>query len=286
MPDPMPKPRPKSMKVIYDFGANNGDDIPYYLKKADVVVAVEANPTLCREIEARFSTAIREGRLHVENCVLVGEGNAPEVPFYLHKRNHVLGQFPKPDESVIGDYNKVLLPSKPVTQILQQYGSPHYIKIDIEGSDEAILRTIFRNGIRPPFISAELQSIQVFAVLAGMGEYRAFKLVEGATVAKEYGNHRISLESHNETYSFPAHSAGPFGEDVAGEWMNADDLFHLLAEKKLGWKDIHATSLVEPDPTSRVQKKQFASRHFRGWVRGWALRKLGSLLGQKKPPVS
>jgi hypothetical protein len=32
------------MKIIYDLGANNGDDIPYYLLKADTVVAVEANP--------------------------------------------------------------------------------------------------------------------------------------------------------------------------------------------------------------------------------------------------
>jgi len=31
-------------RIIYDFGANTGNDIPYYLKKADVVVAVEANP--------------------------------------------------------------------------------------------------------------------------------------------------------------------------------------------------------------------------------------------------
>jgi hypothetical protein len=34
-------------KVIHDIGANNGDDIPYYLKKADIVVAVEADPVLC-----------------------------------------------------------------------------------------------------------------------------------------------------------------------------------------------------------------------------------------------
>jgi len=26
-------------RVIYDFGANTGNDIPYYLKKADVVLS-------------------------------------------------------------------------------------------------------------------------------------------------------------------------------------------------------------------------------------------------------
>ena len=38
------------MKIIYDIGANNGDDIGYYLKKADQVIAVEANPDLSKRI--------------------------------------------------------------------------------------------------------------------------------------------------------------------------------------------------------------------------------------------
>jgi hypothetical protein len=46
-----------SKTVIYDFGANNGDDIPYYLKKAELVVAVEANPSLCQKIEERAGLA-------------------------------------------------------------------------------------------------------------------------------------------------------------------------------------------------------------------------------------
>jgi hypothetical protein len=47
-------------KVIYDFGSNNGDDIPYYLKKSDLVVAVEADPLLCDHIKTRFSNEINQ----------------------------------------------------------------------------------------------------------------------------------------------------------------------------------------------------------------------------------
>jgi FkbM family methyltransferase len=255
-----------SRKIIYDFGANNGDDIPYYLKKADLVVAVEANPALCRQIEARFSDAIGEGRLRVENCVVAGEGSSPEVYFYLHKRHHVLGQFPEPDATVIGDFDKVLLPSKSVMQIVSEHGAPYYIKIDIEHYEQVILKELFRNGVKPTLLSAEAQSIQVFALLAGMGEYTAFKLVDGETVAKKYGNHAIRVGDGLETYSFPAHSAGPFGEDIAGEWMNADDLFEVLAKEGLGWKDIHATNLVELDPASQAQKRRQKVRHLRGWM--------------------
>ena len=268
-----------SKKIIYDFGANNGDDIPYYLKKAELVVAVEANPSLCRKIEERFSTAMQEGRLRVENCVLVADGTDPEVYFYLHKRKHVLGQFPEPDESVIDKYNKVLLPSQSVMQILHKHGTPYYIKIDIERYDEVILKELFRNRVRPPFISAESTSIQVFALLVGMGEYSAFKLVEGATVPKKYKNHAISVDESHELYSFPPQSAGPFGEDIVGEWMNADDLFNVLAAKKMGWRDIHATNLVQPDSTSRIQKRRYMRRHLRGWI----LAKLRSLRTEKGP---
>ena len=113
MSEPMTARTRELPRVIYDFGANNGDDLPYYLKKAERVVAVEANPALCREMEERFSAEIAEGRLRVENCVVVGEGATAEVHFYLHKRHHVLGQFPEPDAIVRGDFDKVLLPAAP-----------------------------------------------------------------------------------------------------------------------------------------------------------------------------
>ena len=254
-------------KVIYDLGANHGDNIPYYLKKADLVVAAEANPKLCREIEHRFATEISAGRLRVENCVLAGEGTGVDVAFYLHKRHDVLGQFPKPDESVMDDYTKVSLPAKSILEIVRKHGDPYYIKIDIEHSEEAILGELFKNGVRPPYISAESHSARVFALLAGMGEYRAFKLVEGETVAKDYKSCSIEASGGRETYSFPEHSAGPFGEDIAGEWMNADDLFEVLAERGMGWRDIHATTMVEPDPMARAEKSRLKRRHVRGWLK-------------------
>ena len=49
--------------VIYDFRANNGDDVDYCLLKADKVVAVEANPTLANLIRERFADAIATDRL-------------------------------------------------------------------------------------------------------------------------------------------------------------------------------------------------------------------------------
>ena len=73
-------------KSIYDLGANKGDDIPYYLQKADKVVAVEANPVLCDEIRNRFDAYIKNGKLFLENYVVTtSDTAAPEVKSYISK---------------------------------------------------------------------------------------------------------------------------------------------------------------------------------------------------------
>ena len=34
------------MKIIFDFGANQGQNLNYFLEKADIVIACEANSNL------------------------------------------------------------------------------------------------------------------------------------------------------------------------------------------------------------------------------------------------
>jgi len=228
-------------KVIYDFGANNGDNIEYYLKKCDILVAVEANPILCEIIESRFGDEISNGCLVVENCVLTDDSNSGDVFFYRHKTNHVLSQYPAPVN--IDKFEKIVLPSKSVIDIIRKYGDPYYIKIDIEHYDEKILESLFSHGIMPEFISAESHTINIFCLLVGLGNYRAFKLVDGPTVSKVYSKHTIvTIDNHTVVHSFPHHSAGPFGDDIQGEWLTSDRLFSKLSSEGLGWKDIHASN--------------------------------------------
>jgi FkbM family methyltransferase len=240
-------------QIIYDFGANNGDDIPYYLAKADLVVAVEANPMLANHIRARFADAIAAGRLVVEACALTVEESAPAVPFYVHKQLHILSQFPRPEPEKLAEYDEIRVPSTNVAQLIRRHGEPYYIKVDIEHYDQAILRALFEAGIFPPYISAESHSAEVFAVLLAVGNYQAFKLVEGRAVPARYREARIVTRSGEARYSFPAHSAGPFGQDVAGPWMTANNFFRLLGVVGLGWRDIHASRVDTPDPAHAPQ---------------------------------
>lgn len=235
-------------RLIFDFGANNGDDIPYYLLKAERVVAVEANPLLANQIRVRFSNAIQAGRLVVESCALTVAASAEAVSFFVHKTNHVLSQFPEPPADVFAQFDRISVSAVNVVELVRRYGAPYYVKIDIEHYDQAILKALFQSGIFPPYISAESHSIDVFALMVAMGEYSAFKLVDGRSVAGRYRNAPVKTATGDVRYSFPEHSAGPFGEDIAGPWMTRNNFFRVLAFAGLGWKDVHASRLDAPDP--------------------------------------
>lgn len=154
------------------------------------MVAVEANPALCQLLHERYVTQIEQGRVVVENCVITSENDGVDVEFYVHKGNHVLSRFPKPNSKQIDEFEKVLLPSKTVKHVISDHGVPLYIKIDIEHYDSEILRALWHENILPPYISAESHSIEVFSLLVCMG-YSGFKLVDGATVSKTYCDRAI-----------------------------------------------------------------------------------------------
>ena len=168
-------------RVIYDLGASNGDDILYYLKKADCVIAVEANPVLAKQIEHRFADEIAAGRLFVENRVIVAGDEGAQVPFYVHRGSHVLSQFPKPEN--LDAFDTVELPSISIGELIGRHGPPYYIKIDLEHYDAKVLRALFAADIYPPYLSAESHHIDVFALLVAQGGYRAFKRVDGHSVS-------------------------------------------------------------------------------------------------------
>lgn len=72
-------------KFIIDFGANRGQNLEYFLKRADLVIAVEANPSLCEFIEKEFANYVAGGKLIVENCAVSEKDSNEGLVFYIHK---------------------------------------------------------------------------------------------------------------------------------------------------------------------------------------------------------
>ena len=234
------------MKIIYDVGSNNGDDIAYYLLKADKVVAIEANPDLAELIRQRFADPIAQGRVVLEACVVTVDDDRARVPFFISRGHHVLSQFEEPSRDQITNFNRVELPARSLISIIEQYGRPYYVKIDVEGYDQVLLDALFKHGIFPPYLSAESHSIEVFASLVANARYTAFKIVDGSSNPHEYANHLIETETVSVPYSNPDHSAGTFGNYVKGPWQTPAAFLHTLAHYNLGWRDIHVSRVDQP----------------------------------------
>lgn len=232
--------------MIYDFGMNNGDDVAYYLTKAARVIAVEANALLCDQAAERFSTEIGEGRLKILNVALADRASEEPLPFYIHRLDHVLSQMvvPAPEESEL--YTQINVTRRTASSIVREFGPAKYIKIDLEHCDQMILRELFAAGIYPDHISAECHTVEVFCLLGAAG-YNAFNLVDGRTVQK--------------VYDFPFHSAGPFGQDLKTPWRDLNSFFFMLAQTGMGWRDVHASRVIEPEVVSLPKPRMGFTDH-------------------------
>ena len=254
IPDPPARPT-----VIYDLGSNNGDDIPYYLLKADKVVAVEANPRLAAHIAQRFADEIAAGRVVVENCALTDDPNVGEVTFYIYDQQDGRSALhPAADE--LADFTPITVAAANIVDIVRRYGEPYYIKIDLEGFDHAVLKDLFLNGIFPPYISAEAHVVEVFCTLVSLGGYRAFKMIRSQSFEDLYARCTVETRTGPAEMRFSLmHNSGPFGNDIGGAWLDPVVFQRYLAHVGLGWNDIHASRLDAPSPDRVGMRSQLAA---------------------------
>ena len=82
-------------KIIFDFGCNEGQNLDYYLEKADYVIGVEANPELIPDLLKKFSKPISERRLFIENKAL--SNIEKTIDFFVSKQSNVLSQVSIPE---------------------------------------------------------------------------------------------------------------------------------------------------------------------------------------------
>jgi FkbM family methyltransferase len=245
------------MKIIYDVGANIGEDIDYYLMKADKVVAIDANPYAIDSLKKNFRQQLASGRLTLVHCAI--DARPGELIFQVnHKqsalsRKHVIvsevAQFG--DLTSADAWEQVTVPSTRLSDIVRDHGEPHYIKIDIEGSEEIAMHDLYSSRIRPPYISNELgytfHACQCYMYLMG---YRNFQIVNMNTLHNQFAQHPITLLNGEQVrHDFARGTSGPFGEDLPNWWVDFERLGFFVASRNLifgndpwNWYDVHARS--------------------------------------------
>lgn len=252
--------------LIYDVGANDGSDTAFYLKMGYTVVAVEADPALAGRLRIRFAEEITAGRVVILNLA-VTERDQEKVSFYVCKDDDKSSLIRGRVEMDGGIIDSVEVPARSLGSLFEEFGSPWYCKIDIEGADARSIAGLKNYAARPAYISCEGSGSGIGEIhrdnellylgldaMVSVG-YSTFKLVDQEShLVLSTGNHygflhkwstRImtklerwsgqpGIRYNNRRYQLkkglPAgeSSSGAFGEALAGEWIDYDMTKKLL----------------------------------------------------------
>ncbi|GAB1448420.1 hypothetical protein MASR2M44_14290 [Bacteroidota bacterium] len=223
-------------KIIFDIGANKGQNLAYYLKKADLVIAVEANPLLAELISNTYHKAVASGNLIVVNkCICLAE-KAELVTFYKHESDDGLSRFLAPEYQP-EQFIPIQVESIRYADLLR-HGYPYYVKMDVEGLDAAIMRELLKEVELPEYVSFENCGKAIVDEVIKDGRYKAYNVVAGYNLNQVYPD-------------FDSHASGPFGDDLKSPWLNAEGLQKVMQGLTHTWVDFHfaktSRPLAEPD---------------------------------------
>lgn len=180
--------------LIFDVGMHKGEDTHYYLAKGFNVIAFEADPDLVRLAKEKFSKEINEKRLTIVEGAIVPNNFTKKVKFYKNKKNTVWGTVKEnwaKRNQISFDANSISIDVNPVNfkEILNKFGIPYYLKIDIEGMDLVCCQALLSFNYKPSYISIESEKISYkkledeFDLLDKLG-YISYKIIQQGNVNK------------------------------------------------------------------------------------------------------
>jgi len=253
--------------LIYDVGIGTGDDTAYYLAKGFRVVVIEADPLLVKEVSRRFEKEIAIGDLTVLGVGISDREGS--FPFWVCDSKREWSTFDvavvqeKRAESGV-DFRQVTIPCRRFRSVLEEFGTPYYLKLDIEGNEIYCLRDLIDSDL-PDYVSFEKTvrwPVESLTILRNHG-YRGFKLIsQKAYLPVEYPPSReqrryeragsllksrnmfsrmvrkVGLQGWLQRYvdsaryrpdwAFPLGSSGPFGEETPGRWHTFEEILLTL----------------------------------------------------------
>jgi len=229
---------PRTSNCVFDVGLHKGEDTDFYLAKGYRVVAFEADPELVQECRARFAPQIAEGRLVIVEGAIANPGSPPKITFYKNLRRSVWGTT---DAERAGLNARLGAASRPIevdtvifSDMFDRFGVPTFMKVDIEGAD-AIVRAALKTAREaPPSMSIESDKTSIEAVeeeidlLSGLG-YRRFMAVQQERIPHSVIQTK-TVDGKPLKYQFKKASSGPFGSDLAGEWLDRSQIMDRYRE--------------------------------------------------------
>ncbi|MDZ8109826.1 MAG: FkbM family methyltransferase [Nostoc sp. DedQUE12a] len=230
--------------LIIDVGVHTGQDTEFYLKKGFRVVGIEADPQIYKSVKERLNHYIENGQLTLLN-IAVSTKDEP-VTFYTNSDRSFWGT-----TSLDRVKNKEITFSTPFVEmtvegcrfekILEQFGIPYYLKVDIEGTEILCVQALRQFESKPKFISIESTKtswnalLNEFAVFKELG-YQKFKAINQAEVPNQVCP-SPALEGQYIPYQFEYGASGLFGEETPGNWLSESEIIKV-------YKDIFWSSRI------------------------------------------
>lgn len=253
--------------LIYDVGLHDGNDTAYYLQLGFRVVAIDANRSLVEAASERFAPELAAGQLDVVNVGISASHGVAQ--FWICDDRSIWSSFDREIASRRGcAHHAVEIETVPFDVVLEEYGVPHYCKIDIEGNDYMCLEAM-RPNLRPSYVSVELSRSpgeDPLRILQEVG-YRRFKIIDQnrfcsvepriqqllhaqsplGRLSRKFNRVARSRFSHRG-WQFPPGSSGAIGPATPGRWLDIDSIREVQRwveehQRKMGlreWFDLHA----------------------------------------------
>jgi len=216
-------------RLIFDVGMYRGEDTAFYLKKGFRVVAIEADPELCTLTGERFSADLASGQLTIVNKAV--SNSSGSVTLYKNTSygtwNTIRRDWAQRNRELGTDSIPVEVEAVTLCDLLETFGTPYYLKIDVEGMDLTALETIAGLRERPKYASIESDKTSFaglrreFELFKQLG-YDSFKIVPQHKVFRQKPPHP-AREGRYIDFAFEDGATGLFGEEAPGSWLSADD---------------------------------------------------------------
>ena len=183
--------------LVFDFGFHRGEDTGYYLAMGQQVVAVDASADLIAAGRLRFALELETGQLTLLHGAVIGaqqRSGCSELMFHPHPVRSEWGSVDlrwvrrNAEAHGLPHAAPVAVPALCLEELVEGYGCPNFLKIDIEGADAAVLADLARLKILPAFVSWETGKESLPAVLQ---QHRQLE-------ALGYGHFRVVQQAYLE----------------------------------------------------------------------------------------
>ncbi|MFX1363492.1 MAG: FkbM family methyltransferase [Promethearchaeota archaeon] len=242
-------------EIIFDLGFHNGDDTNFYLKKGFKVVALEANQELVKRGLERFYDYIDEKRLILINKAI--SDKIGMINFYIHPKKSDWSSCDQKMAESDGTKSKVIsVESVSLIDLCKEFGTPRYIKVDVEGCEIMVAKQLFSLNVKPQFISFETSKTNYAGIFSWLyvSGYKRFQLVNQLIhLNRKPEDNQNQTEGKKLEFQFSKYSSGFFGNDLPKDkWLRYDEALTRYIKYKelkyldnqelaLGWLDVHAS---------------------------------------------